>query len=187
LAWKSTLDLFEPPDQSKSTFQPWERDSDAVVESIRNTVLDESFWKSLSKYYSEENHEVYITQDNASCVKSICKPRLDIIQCVPCHSSICVVQLLEDAPFEALRPTLEELIGCKEQDKQRAAAELLAGLFGGNLIDSSSSQRLNPLCRLEALASECSDPPLEMVCSVDLCHFQAKDQDRYRLDLGILH
>jgi hypothetical protein len=41
------------------------------------------------------------------------------------------VQLLEDEPFEAFRPTVEKLIKDKDQNKQRAAAELLAGILGG--------------------------------------------------------
>jgi hypothetical protein len=42
-----------------------------------------------------------------------------------------LVQLLEDEPFEALKPILEVLLADKEQDKQRAAAELLAGVLNG--------------------------------------------------------
>jgi proteasome activator subunit 4 len=39
--------------------------------------------------------------------------------------------LLEDDPFEVFKPIVEELIADKEQNKQRAAAELLAGVLGG--------------------------------------------------------
>jgi hypothetical protein len=41
------------------------------------------------------------------------------------------VQLLEDEPFEALKPTVENLIADKDHNKQRAAAEFLAGVLGG--------------------------------------------------------
>ena len=44
-----------------------------------------------------------------------------------------VVQLLEDEPFEAFKPVVEKLIIDKDQNKQRAAAELLAGVLGGKL------------------------------------------------------
>ncbi len=44
---------------------------------------------------------------------------------------IIIVQLLEDEPFEALKPTLEGLLGDIDKNKQRGAAELLAGLLGG--------------------------------------------------------
>jgi len=46
-------------------------------------------------------------------------------------SFVSPVQLLEDEPFEALKSILEELIADKEQNKQRAAAEFLAGVLGG--------------------------------------------------------
>ena len=42
-----------------------------------------------------------------------------------------LVQLLDEAPFEKLRPILEDLIADTERDKQRGAAELLAGVIGG--------------------------------------------------------
>jgi len=42
-----------------------------------------------------------------------------------------IVQVLEDEPFEALRPIMERLIADKEQDKQRGAAEFIAGVIGG--------------------------------------------------------
>jgi len=44
------------------------------------------------------------------------------------------VQLLEDEPFEAFRPTVEKLIADKDQNKQRAAAEFLAGVLGGLFV-----------------------------------------------------
>lgn len=42
-----------------------------------------------------------------------------------------LVQLLQDEPFEALRPTLEKLLQNNDQNKQRAAAEFVAGLISG--------------------------------------------------------
>ncbi len=41
------------------------------------------------------------------------------------------VQIMEDEPFELLKPTLEGLLKDVDYNKQRAAAELLAGLLGG--------------------------------------------------------
>jgi len=35
-------------------------------------------------------------------------------------------------PFETLRPKIESLLAEKEPDKQRAAAELIAGIIGGS-------------------------------------------------------
>lgn len=45
-----------------------------------------------------------------------------------------LVQLLGDEPFEAFKPTVESLIADKDQNKQRAAAEFLAGILGGNVF-----------------------------------------------------
>lgn len=45
-----------------------------------------------------------------------------------------LVQLLEDEPFEAFRPVVEKLIVDKDQNKQRAAAEFLAGILGGDIL-----------------------------------------------------
>lgn len=41
------------------------------------------------------------------------------------------VQILEDEPFESLRPTLECLLANTEKNKQRAAAEFVAGIIAG--------------------------------------------------------
>lgn len=41
------------------------------------------------------------------------------------------VQVLQDEPLEALQPTLEKLLADKDKNKQRGAAELLAGIIGG--------------------------------------------------------
>ncbi|TRM60121.1 hypothetical protein BD626DRAFT_571905 [Schizophyllum amplum] len=41
-------------------------------------------------------------------------------------------QLLEDEPFKFMKPVLVDLLAKKDKNKQRAAAELLAGLIGGS-------------------------------------------------------
>ncbi|KAK0456353.1 hypothetical protein EV421DRAFT_1699087 [Armillaria borealis] len=113
VAWSTSISLYRPPDTVKSTFQPWDPSSQEAIKALKTVTTDPSYWKNLSTYFSEENHEVSLTQDNVSCVKSI-------------------FQVLEDAPFPALKPTLEALIGDREPDKQRAAAELIAGVLGGS-------------------------------------------------------
>ncbi|KAF9056646.1 hypothetical protein BJ165DRAFT_1522537 [Panaeolus papilionaceus] len=113
LVWRSTINLYDVPHASKSTFQPWTGALDETIEAVRRTVTVKEFWEDVAVYYSEENHETTMTQDNVSCVKSI-------------------FQLLEDEPFESFRPTVEELIVNKDQNKQRAAAEFLAGIIGGS-------------------------------------------------------
>ncbi|KAF7339921.1 Membrane protein [Mycena venus] len=111
--WGKSVSLYKQPDAKKSTFQPWEKPSDAAIATIREVALSPKFWKQLAMYFSEENHEVTIIIDNVSYIKSI-------------------FQVLEDDPFDALRPTLDTLIAEKEPDKQRALAEFIAGLIGGS-------------------------------------------------------
>ncbi|KAF9535513.1 hypothetical protein CPB83DRAFT_841889 [Crepidotus variabilis] len=113
LVLPGSVSLYLPPDATRSTFLPWEPGSLEAIQAIRDITTTSKFWEDVSVYYSEENHETTIIQDNVSCVKSI-------------------FQTLEDAPFEAFRPTAEKLIADKDQNKQRAAAELLAGVLGGS-------------------------------------------------------
>jgi proteasome activator subunit 4 len=47
------------------------------------------------------------------------------------------VQLLEDEPFDVYKPHVEKLIENKDQNKQRAAAELLAGILNGGCFHES--------------------------------------------------
>ncbi|KAL0579785.1 Proteasome activator BLM10 [Marasmius crinis-equi] len=106
------ISVYKIPAPKTSTFV-WEEPSAEAIAAARKVSTDRSFWKKLSNYLAEETHDTTMTQDNVSNVKSI-------------------FQLLEDAPFEALRPQLESLLAEKEPDKQRAAAELLAGVIGGS-------------------------------------------------------
>ncbi|KAF9472467.1 hypothetical protein BDN70DRAFT_886944 [Pholiota conissans] len=113
LVWNNSIALYMQPHSSESTFQPWESASEDAIQAVREITTGSEYWENLSTYYSEENHETTIIQDNVSCVKSI-------------------FQLLEDEPFKALRPVLDRLISDKDQDKQRAAAEFLAGVLGAS-------------------------------------------------------
>ncbi|KAI0768547.1 hypothetical protein BD413DRAFT_614418 [Trametes elegans] len=113
VALDKTIDYFLAPHTTKSTFQPWDADSDEAVATIREMVKDESFWRSLSTHYSAENSSDVILQDNLCCVKSI-------------------FQLLDDEPLEALKPVVEELLANKDKNKQRAAAEFLSGVISGS-------------------------------------------------------
>jgi proteasome activator subunit 4 len=72
LAWSDDLQLYRQPDSTRSTFV-WEKPSQAAIASVREVVTESSFWKKLSTHFAEENHQVVVTQDNISCVKSICK------------------------------------------------------------------------------------------------------------------
>jgi len=129
LVWSSTLELYSLPDRKISTFLPWEASSVATVDTVREITTSSSFWEDVSAYYSEENHETSITLDNVSCVKSICSSHAYSMMDIGTNDI--AVQLLEDEPFEAFRPTVEKLIVDQDQNKQRAAAEFLAGVLGG--------------------------------------------------------
>ncbi|KAF5377624.1 hypothetical protein D9615_005155 [Tricholomella constricta] len=113
VAWEDSITLYLPPNPTISAFQSWDPSSKAALETFRESATDPSYWENVAGLYSEENHETVITQDNVSFVKSI-------------------FQLLEDEPFEALKPTMEKMIKNKDQNKQRAAAELVAGVICGS-------------------------------------------------------
>ncbi len=72
LVWNKTVALYELPHKSNSTFQPWDSASEDAIDAVREIATDPQYWENLSLYYSEENHETTIIQDNVSCVKSIC-------------------------------------------------------------------------------------------------------------------
>ncbi|KAI0828367.1 hypothetical protein BC628DRAFT_1417934 [Trametes gibbosa] len=121
LVFDKTIDCFLAPDPTKSTFQPWDADSEDAVSAIRATATDCSFWKKLSTHYAMENSSDVILQDNLCCVKSI-------------------FQLLDDEPLEILKPIVEELLADKDKNKQRAAAEFLAGVIAGSKHWPTDSQ-----------------------------------------------
>ncbi|KZT19390.1 hypothetical protein NEOLEDRAFT_1142177 [Neolentinus lepideus HHB14362 ss-1] len=112
LAWGETFDSFLLPPTDNAA-QIWEPASMDAISAIRTMAMDTSYWKRLSNHFSSENHAETISQDNVSCVKSI-------------------FQLLGDKPFDAMKPVLESLLKDSDKNKQRGAAELLAGLFGGS-------------------------------------------------------
>ncbi|KAG6910596.1 hypothetical protein DXG01_009547 [Tephrocybe rancida] len=121
VAWDDSVTQYLPPSPTKSVFSAWDPSSKETLEALRTTVTKPEFWEELAEHYAEENHETTITQDNVSFVKSI-------------------FQLLEDGPLEALRPTLEQLLQNKDQNKQRAAAEFVAGVLGGSKHWPTSKQ-----------------------------------------------
>ncbi|KAF4606976.1 hypothetical protein EYR38_001031 [Pleurotus pulmonarius] len=121
LAWPSRFSLLASPHPTRSTFQPWDRTSEAAVTTLRTVAMDPEFWENLITYYAEETDEVSLTQDNVSTVKSI-------------------FQVLEDEPLETLKPQLVTLLQDKDQNKQRAAAELLAGVLNGSKHWPTSKQ-----------------------------------------------
>ncbi|EJD55475.1 hypothetical protein AURDEDRAFT_109790 [Auricularia subglabra TFB-10046 SS5] len=113
IAWQSEMACFASPAKDKSTFLPWEPSSEVMLSTLREVVIREQFWERLSEHYAEENNQETTTLDNISCVKSI-------------------FQVLEDECLPLVKPILEKLLANIEQNKQRAGAELLAGILGGS-------------------------------------------------------
>ncbi|KAF9073805.1 armadillo-type protein [Rhodocollybia butyracea] len=113
IAWSESIVLYKRPHPTKSSLLPWESASQEAVLAASRIATNPAFWKKLSKYLAEENSETSLTQDNVSCVKSI-------------------FQVLEDAPLPVLKPILEGLLKDNNVDKQRAAAEITAGVIGGS-------------------------------------------------------
>jgi proteasome activator subunit 4 len=74
--WNDTVLLYTVPHTSRSALQPWEQASADAIQGIREVTTDPEYWENMSMYYSEENHETTIIQDNVSFVKSICKDDL---------------------------------------------------------------------------------------------------------------
>lgn len=73
LAWGSSHDVFLLPDETQTPFPPWDPENQESMSVIQEFANDPVFWKQLSKHFSAENHAEVITQDHASCVKSICE------------------------------------------------------------------------------------------------------------------
>ncbi|KAG8823710.1 hypothetical protein FRC18_010687 [Serendipita sp. 400] len=109
LAWEEQVSLRLAPSSSIE----WEPASQAVFDEFRLSCLKPEFWEALKVHYAEENQSSSVNWDNVSFVKTI-------------------FQVLGNSPWEAFLPTLEKLLADKEQNKQRAAAELLAGVIAGS-------------------------------------------------------
>ena len=45
-----------------------------MISAVREIATSEEYWKSLSSHFAEENHANVATQDDISCVKSLCQP-----------------------------------------------------------------------------------------------------------------
>ncbi|KAI0094570.1 armadillo-type protein [Irpex rosettiformis] len=112
LAWSDTSAFLLPPDSS-TPMSACHPDCQDALNVIRKEVTQPSFWEKLAKHYTLENHSEVIVQDNASCIKSL-------------------FEVLQAELFEALKPTLENLLADKDKNKQRGAAELLSGIVCGS-------------------------------------------------------
>ncbi|KAL4069445.1 hypothetical protein J3A83DRAFT_4095440 [Scleroderma citrinum] len=121
LACNATHTAYASPHSHTSAFQ-WELGSQDAISCVREMAKDADFWDKVAGYFAEENQESTVTQDHISCVKSI-------------------VQLLGREPFEVLKSKVDDLLADSDKNKQRAAAELLAGILNGSKHWSSEDQQ----------------------------------------------
>ncbi|KAH7914507.1 hypothetical protein BJ138DRAFT_1143879 [Hygrophoropsis aurantiaca] len=120
IAWRPEVVFYAQPHLTKPTFE-WETSSQMVVEYVREKALSADFWKKFTAHFAEENHENEVDEDHISCVKSI-------------------FQLLEDEPLKVLKPVVEDYLEDQDKNKQRAAAELFAGILNGSKHWSKEAQ-----------------------------------------------
>ncbi|EIN13624.1 hypothetical protein PUNSTDRAFT_94808 [Punctularia strigosozonata HHB-11173 SS5] len=121
IAWAKHQDKFLLPSATEWPFPAWDPSSSECMSVIEEFANSAAFWKEITKHFSAETHAEAISQDHASSVKSI-------------------LQLLGPKPLVHMKPILEELLGNSDKNKQRGAAELLAGLIGGSKHWPTSSQ-----------------------------------------------
>ncbi|KAI6153365.1 hypothetical protein BKA82DRAFT_3971276 [Pisolithus tinctorius] len=112
LACRKTRTAYRPPHRLAPTFQ-WEHESKDAIACVREMALNVDFWTKVSGYYAEETQESVVVQDHISCVKSM-------------------FQLLGSEICDVMKPKVEELLADPDKNKQRAAAELLAGVLNGS-------------------------------------------------------
>ncbi|KAI0050704.1 hypothetical protein FA95DRAFT_1581074 [Auriscalpium vulgare] len=122
VAWADSLSASIRPDVSKATFKPWDPASEEAEATIREYANDKKYWKELSTHFSSETNADLMSSDNVALVKSF-------------------VQLLEDEAFPHVQAQVEELIEDTDQNKQRGAAEFLAGLLNGTKHWPAASQK----------------------------------------------
>ncbi|KLO18849.1 hypothetical protein SCHPADRAFT_819201 [Schizopora paradoxa] len=110
IVWPKSVNLYRMPESNQEPKVP-ETASQAIIDTIRETVNNEEFWNKYAWAYSMETDEPTISELHVSCIKSI-------------------FQILQDEPFRFLEPSLKELLQDTDMNKQRAAAEFLAGIIG---------------------------------------------------------
>lgn len=76
------MTFYAGPDLKKSTFQPWEKESEDTIAVAQELATSPEFWERLATHFSSETLAGSVVQDNVSCVKSICKipPAINPVQ-----------------------------------------------------------------------------------------------------------
>jgi hypothetical protein len=78
---------------------------------------------------------------------------------------------------------LEDLLADKEQDKQRAAAELLAGVLNGQQVPLVETRFSYCSFRIETLADRYTKKIMGVVLTFDQEDIESEHQDRHAYDM----
>lgn len=130
LVWGSVDERYLAPPPTHSDYLPWTSDNATAIEILMKTCCSEDFWNSMSIYFAEETNQRSLSTDNISCTKSICDCHYLLLVAFKTDAEI--VQLLLDAPLLSFQKVVLKFLKTDDQNKQRAAAELLAGVIGGS-------------------------------------------------------
>jgi proteasome activator subunit 4 len=134
LAWRNSITAYACPHVSNPSLTPWESESQAGISTVREAAGDSSFWQNLSTHFSSETHSEVVSSDNVATIKSIGMLTYMMERLLGPPNFQSSVQLLEDESFTLLQTLIEELIQDPDQNKQRGAAEFLAGLLNGKTV-----------------------------------------------------
>ncbi|KAF9785996.1 hypothetical protein BJ322DRAFT_1005050 [Thelephora terrestris] len=113
LVWDKSIGVYDGADLKEPAVQKWEEGSQPAISAVQEVVQDKKFWEKLAVHYTSENQTSQLVQDNVSTVKSL-------------------FQLLGDVPFDLFKVVVEKYITVADKDKQRGAAELLAGILSAS-------------------------------------------------------
>lgn len=133
VAWQDSIVAYACPQVSKPSLPPWDPESQEAIVAVREAAGDSSFWKNLSTHFSSETHSEVVSSDNVASIKSI--GMFTLAPNILTYTLLqLLVQLLEAESFVPLQTLIEELIQNPDQNKQRGAAEFLAGLLNGKIF-----------------------------------------------------
>lgn len=111
-----------------------------MIKTVREAAISEVFWRGLIRSYAEESSARRADKDNISCVKSICESYRGLPSQIT-NMSTYTVQLMGEEPLDTLRPMLLKLLNDADYNKQRAAAEITAGIISGSKHWSDNAQQ----------------------------------------------
>src|SRR6266403_1036757 len=131
LAWQDSIVAYACPHVSDPSLTPWDPESQEAISAVREAATDSSFWQNLSTHFSSETHSEVVSSDNVASIKSIGMSTQDEKRLLHPPNFQLSVQLLENESFTPLQTLIDELIQNPDQNKQRGAAEFLAGLLNG--------------------------------------------------------